>query len=437
MIDTTNINRKVVERAILVGVFDGQSDPREADEHLLELEDLVNNLNIKVVDKITVKLKVPSSKYYVGSGKSEEIFQRQKELNADCLVFDNDLSPSQQRNWEALTKSCVIDRQEVILDIFADRASTREAMLQVELAKMEYSLPRLTRAWLHLSRQRGGNTGARGEGEKQIEVDRRMVKTSISMLQKELKEVRLQRDTQRKSRIRRDIPHAAIVGYTNAGKSSVLNKITGANVLVEDKLFATLDPTTRKIVLPNKIPLLLTDTVGFIRKLPHALVDAFKSTLEEAVLADFLILVLDISSPYVEDHRETTVSVLKELGAEDKSIITVFNKMDLQHDQVVIARIRSLFPGAIYISAIAGTGMDELQARMSSFVSNRIRLLHLRLPPTRHDLAALIHANGNILHSEYDEAGNLFMTINIAHAYERKLADFIIDQLPEKINNNH
>jgi GTP-binding protein HflX len=437
MIDTTNINRKVVERAILVGVFDGQSDPREADEHLLELEDLVNNLNIKVVDKITVKLKVPSSKYYVGSGKSEEIFQRQKELNADCLVFDNDLSPSQQRNWEALTKSCVIDRQEVILDIFADRASTREAMLQVELAKMEYSLPRLTRAWLHLSRQRGGNTGARGEGEKQIEVDRRMVKTSISMLQKELKEVRLQRDTQRKSRIRRDIPHAAIVGYTNAGKSSVLNKITGANVLVEDKLFATLDPTTRKIVLPNKIPLLLTDTVGFIRKLPHALVDAFKSTLEEAVLADFLILVLDISSPYVEDHWETTVSVLKELGAEDKSIITVFNKMDLQHDQVVIARIRSLFPGAIYISAIAGTGMDELQARMSSFVSNRIRLLHLRLPPTRHDLAALIHANGNILHSEYDEAGNLFMTINIAHAYEKKLADFIIDQLPEKINNNH
>ncbi len=437
MIDTTNINRKVVERAILVGVFDGQSDPREADEHLLELEDLVNNLNIKVVDKITVKLKVPSSKYYVGSGKSEEIFQRQKELNADCLVFDNDLSPSQQRNWEALTKSCVIDRQEVILDIFADRASTREAMLQVELAKMEYSLPRLTRAWLHLSRQRGGNTGARGEGEKQIEVDRRMVKTSISMLQKELKEVRLQRDTQRKSRIRRDIPHAAIVGYTNAGKSSLLNKITGANVLVEDKLFATLDPTTRKIVLPNKIPLLLTDTVGFIRKLPHALVDAFKSTLEEAVLADFLILVLDISSPYVEDHWETTVSVLKELGAEDKSIITVFNKMDLQHDPVVIARIRSLFPGAIYISAIAGTGMDELQARMSSFVSNRIRLLHLRLPPTRHDLAALIHANGNILHSEYDEAGNLFMTINIAHAYEKKLADFIIDQLPEKINNNH
>ncbi len=437
MIDTLNINRKVVERAILVGVFDPQSDSREADEHLLELEDLVRNLRIEVVEKITVKLKNPSSKYYVGSGKAGEISQRQQELNADCLVFDNDLSPSQQRNWEALTKSCVIDRQEVILDIFADRASTREAMLQVELAKMEYSMPRLTRAWLHLSRQRGGNTGARGEGEKQIEVDRRMVKASISMLQKELKEVRMQRETQRKNRTRREIPHAAIVGYTNAGKSSLLNKITGSNVLVEDKLFATLDPTTRKIILPNKVPLLLTDTVGFIRKLPHALVEAFKSTLEEAVLADFLILVLDISSPYVEDHWETTVSVLKELGAEDKSIITVFNKIDLQYDQVVIARIRSLFPGAIYISAIAGTGMDELQASMSRFVSERIRLLHVSLPPYRHDLAALIHANGNILYSEYNDAGDLFMTINIAQGYEKKLADFIIDRLPEKINNKH
>lgn len=437
MIDTSNINRKVVERAILVGVFDAQSDPREADEHLLELEDLVKNLGIKVVEKITVKLKTPSSKFYVGSGKAEEILQRQKELNADCLVFDNDLSPSQQRNWEALTKSCVIDRQEVILDIFADRASTREAKLQVELAKMEYSLPRLTRAWLHLSRQRGGNTGARGEGEKQIEVDRRMVKTNISVLQKELQEVRLQRDTQRKNRTRRDIPHAAIVGYTNAGKSSLLNKITGANVLVEDKLFATLDPTTRKIILPNKVPLLLTDTVGFIRKLPHALVEAFKSTLEEAVLADFLILVLDISSPYVEDHWETTVSVLKELGADDKSIITVFNKIDLQHDPVVIARVRGLFPRAVYISAIDGTGLDELQSGMSSFVGDRIRLLNLRLPPSRHDLAALIHASGNILFSEYDDEGNLFMTINIAHAHEKKLADFIIDQIPAKINNNH
>ncbi len=430
MIDTEKDNRKIVERAILVGVLDSQSDAGEMDEHLLELEDLANNLGLKVIDKITVKIKIPSSKYYIGSGKAEEISQRMKELEADCLVFDNNLSPSQQRNWEALTKSCVIDRQEVILDIFADRASTKEAVLQVALARMEYALPRLTRAWMHLSRQRGGNTGARGEGEKQIEVDRRMVKISISSLQKELQEVRLQRDTQRKSRTRSEIPHAAIVGYTNAGKSSLLNKLTGADVLVEDKLFATLDPTTRKIVLPNKVQLLLTDTVGFIRNLPHTLVEAFKSTLEEAVLADFLILVLDVTSPHVEDHWETTLSVLKELGAEDKNIITVFNKIDMQQDQVILARIKNLFPGAVYVSAVTGTGMDELLSRISSFVSNRIRLLHLKLPPSRHDLAALIHANGNILESEYDDEGNLLLTINIPQAFEKKLAAYIIDRTP-------
>lgn len=428
MIDTEKDNRKIVERAILVGVLDSLSDASEMREHLFELEDLVNNLGLKVIDKITVKLKTPASKYYIGSGKAEEIAQRMKELEADCLVFDNNLSPSQQRNWEALTKSCVIDRQEVILDIFADRASTKEAVLQVALARMEYALPRLTRAWMHLSRQRGGNTGARGEGEKQIEVDRRMVKISIASLQKELKEVRLQRDTQRKSRTRSEIPHAAIVGYTNAGKSSLLNKLTGAEVLVEDKLFATLDPTTRKIVLPNKVQLLLTDTVGFIRNLPHTLVEAFKSTLEEAVLADFLILVLDVTSPHVEDHWETTLSVLKELGAEDKNIITVFNKIDMQQDQVILARIKNLFPGAVYVSAVTGTGTDELLSRISSFVSNRIRLLHLKLPPSRHDLAALIHANGNILESEYDDEGNLLLTINIPQGYEKRLAAYIIDQ---------
>ncbi|MHB9137874.1 MAG: GTPase HflX [Victivallaceae bacterium] len=428
MIDTEKDTRKIVERAILVGVLDTLSDAGEMEEHLFELEDLVNNMGLKVIDKITVKLKVPSSKYYIGAGKAEEISQIMKEYEADCLVFDNNLSPSQQRNWEALTKSCVIDRQEVILDIFADRASTKEAMLQVALARMEYALPRLTRAWMHLSRQRGGNTGARGEGEKQIEVDRRMVKTSIATLQKELKEVRLQRNTQRKSRTRSEIPHAAIVGYTNAGKSSLLNKLTGADVLVEDKLFATLDPTTRKIILPNKVQLLLTDTVGFIRNLPHTLVEAFKSTLEEAVLADFLILVLDISNPHVEDHWETTLSVLKELGAEDKNIITVFNKTDMQQDPVVLARIKSLFPGAVYVSAINGTGLDELISRISRFVSDRIRLLHLKLPPSRHDLAAMIHANGNILESEYDDEGNLLLTINIAQGYEKKLKDYIVDR---------
>ncbi|MFA7231970.1 MAG: GTPase HflX, partial [Victivallaceae bacterium] len=304
MINTEKDNRKLVERAILVGVHDTQTTPSEAREHLEELEELVTNLNIGIIDRLLVNLKTPQSQYYVGSGKAQEIFDLIEELNADCLIFDGELSPSQQRNWERFTKICVIDRQEVILDIFAERASTRESVLQVELARMQYYVPRLTRAWTHLSRQKGGNKGTRGEGEKQIEADRRLVKDRIKFLQLELQEVRKQRDTQRKNRDRNEIPHAAIVGYTNAGKSSLLNKLSGANVLVEDKLFATLDPTTRKILLPSKQPLLLTDTVGFVRKLPHNLVEAFKSTLEEAVLADFLILVLDISSPYVEEHWE-------------------------------------------------------------------------------------------------------------------------------------
>ena len=300
MIETEKDNRKLVERAILIGMCDHETSEHEAREHLEELAELVKNIDVPVIGEELVKLKLVSSRYLIGSGKAEEIAERVKAENADCLVFDCDLSPSQQRNWERLTKVCVIDRQEVILDIFAGRASTREAVLQVQLARLQYSLPRLTRAWTHLSRQRGGAKGTRGEGEKQIEADRRMVQQRITSLRKELEVVQQQRSTQRKSRDRQNVPHAAIVGYTNAGKSSLLNCISGSAVLTEDKLFATLDPTTRRITLPNNIPLLLTDTVGFVRKLPHSLVESFKSTLEEAVLADFLVLVLDISSPHLD-----------------------------------------------------------------------------------------------------------------------------------------
>lgn len=426
MINTEKDNRKQVERAILVGVHDNQTTPSEAREHLEELEELVTNLNIGIIDRLLVNLKTPQSQYYVGSGKAQEIFDRIEELNADCLIFDGELSPSQQRNWEKFTKICVIDRQEVILDIFAERASTRESVLQVELARMQYYVPRLTRAWTHLSRQKGGNKGTRGEGEKQIEADRRLVKDRIKFLQQELLEVKKQRETQRKNRDRNEIPHAAIVGYTNAGKSSLLNKLSGANVLVEDKLFATLDPTTRKILLPSKQPLLLTDTVGFVRKLPHNLVEAFKSTLEEAVLADFLILVLDISSQYVEEHWETTLSVLKELGADTKDVIVVFNKADLQNDPLVLTLVRDLFQTGIFISAVTGAGIDELSIRMASYTGARTSTIKLSIPPSRHDLVALAHAKGNIMDSKYDDEGNLLLTLSINQAYHNKFMDFII-----------
>ena len=426
MIDTEKDNRQMVERAILVGIQDISISPREAQEHLDELEELAGTLGIPVVGQEMVILRNPNPRYLTGSGKAEEINLRAKELEADCLIFDGELTPSQQRNWEKLTKICVIDRQEVILDIFASRASTREAVIQVELARMQYSLPRLTRAWTHLSRQRGGAKGTRGEGEQQIEADRRIVQQRISHLRKELKEVRQHRKVERKSRDRNAVPHAAIVGYTNAGKSSLLNTLCDSKVLVEDKLFATLDPTTRKIVLPNRQELLLTDTVGFIRKLPHNLVEAFKSTLEEATLADFLILVLDATSPQVEDHWETTLSVLDELGAGQKDMAVVFNKMDLHPDPVKVARLRHIVPDGIFISAKTGKGFENLQAALMKLATSGREIIKLKIPPERHDVASLAYARGKVLDSGYEDNGNLLLTVNISKAMNKTFQKFAI-----------
>lgn len=425
MIDTERDRRQLVERALLVGVVDGGGTEREAREHLCELADLVRNIEVPVVGEELVKIREVNPRFLVGSGKAEELNERIKAEGIDCVVFDCDLSPSQQRNWERLTKVCVIDRQEVILDIFANRASTREAVLQVQLARMQYSLPRLTRAWTHLSRQRGGNKGTRGEGETQIEVDRRMVKQRIVNLQKELEVVRKQRSTQRKGRDRKELAHAAIVGYTNAGKSSLLNMLAGSNVLAEDKLFATLDPTTRRVVLPNRQTLLLTDTVGFVRKLPHDLVEAFKSTLEEAVLADFLLLVLDIGSPYVEEHWETTMSVLRELGADEKRIIVVFNKTDMQKDPLVYARINGLFPRKVLVSAATGDGSETLVEELMRFAGRETSLMRLRIPPHRHDLVALAHEKGVVLESSYDDSGDMHMVLSVCKSLGGKFDEYV------------
>lgn len=427
MIDTEKDNRKLVERAILIGIHTHQESAVDAHEHLAELAELVTNLNIPVIDKLVVKLKQPQAKYYIGSGKANEIVELIAREKIDCLVFDSELSPSQQRNWERLTKICVIDRQEVILDIFASRASTREAVLQVQLARLKYSLPRLTRAWTHLSRQRGGNKGTRGEGEKQIEADRRMVQQRISSLKRELVELLQQRSTQRKGRTRHQLPHATIVGYTNAGKSSLLNALTGSSVMAANKLFATLDPTTRKIVLPDKRQLLLTDTVGFVRKLPHNLIEAFKSTLEEAVLADFLLLILDISSPHVEEHWETTMNVLRELNANDKKILPIFNKIDLANDPLIYTRVKNLFEESVFISTKTGEGLNELKHKLIRYMPTTTEVIRLALPPSRHDLAALAHAHTQVMDSEYDETGNLKMIINVNHEMKNKFAEFMIN----------
>jgi GTP-binding protein HflX len=395
---------KMVERALLVGAYGGTDDRADAEDLIEELEELVRTLGIPVVEKMVVHNREPQARFLIGSGKAEEICERLRELECDVVIFDNELTPAQQRNWESISKVLVIDRQEVILDIFGARAQTREARIQVDLARMDYSLPRLTRAWSHLGKQ-GGGIGAKGEGESQLEQDRRKIRGQIDRLKRELEGVRRSRATQRKDRKRAPVPNAAIVGYTNVGKSSLLQRLTGADVLVENKLFATLDTTTRKIALPNKQPLLLTDTVGFIRKLPHGLVEAFHATLEEAALADFLIHVLDASHPRVMEFYQTTMDVLAELEAGATQTLVVFNKMDKVADETTRIGLRRHFPDAVFVSVRTGEGFDELMERIAGFVSNGTRQVDLRLPLERADLLARLHREGAVQRADYDADG--------------------------------
>jgi len=387
---------KMVERAFLVGV----QKPGESEEqiHLLldELDELVQTLGIGIVGVETVKLRQPQARFLMGTGKVDELLEKVREVQADCIVFDVELSPAQQRNWESTSGLCVIDRQEVILDIFSDRAQTKEAVLQVELAKSEHSLPRLKNAWTHLSRQRGGGgVTQRGEGEAQNELDQRMVRDRIAKLKKELVQVIRHRKTQRKQRQRLPVPTAAIVGYTNAGKSTLLNALTGATVLSEDKLFATLDPTTRQLILDSGQKLLLTDTVGFVRKLPHRLVDAFRATLEEALVADFLIHLVDASNPEFRAHEETTLAVLKELGAESKRILTVYNKVDLHQPSEELG-IPELPRDALKTSAKTGAGLDKLKAAFEEQLLGDFQKRILMIPHDRYDLINLLHRAGAV-----------------------------------------
>ncbi|MEM7384239.1 MAG: GTPase HflX [Verrucomicrobiota bacterium] len=392
-----------VERAMLISVYFNKNDAEESDGLLVELNELVKTLRIGVVDRVSVKVVKRNARYLMGKGKKEELAEHARDLECDCIVFDNELSPAQQRAWEEDSGICVIDRQEVILDIFADRAQTKEARLQVELARLEYSLPRLTRMWGHLDRQGGGGPGNRGGGETQLETDRRLAHKRIDRVKAELATVRKQRGTQRKEREKLPVPHAAIVGYTNAGKSSLLNRITGSDVLAEDKLFATLDTTTRKIELPDGQSLLLTDTVGFVRQLPHRLVEAFKATLEEAVLADFLIHVLDASQALIFEFHQTTLEVLKELGAEGKPMLVVINKIDLLEDPAARQQLETHFEDACFISVETGEGMDLLIHRINDMLLDRVNRLRLRIPQSRNDLVSLLHREGKVLTCEYEE----------------------------------
>ena len=402
------------EHALLVGIGMPGEERREREALLAELRDLVSNLGYWIVESRVVWTREMQAKYLCGVGKAEEIRELAQQLGADCLILDNLLSPGQQREWEKLTELPVMDREEVILDIFAQRARTREAVMQVDLARMQYALPRMAGMWKHLDRQRGGSGGgkgggaaARGEGEKQIEVDRRIAHERIVAIRNELENVRKQRNTQRKERTRQGIPTAAIVGYTNAGKSSLLNMLTDARVLAQDILFATLDTTSRKLELPDGQPLVLTDTVGFIRNLPHRLVEAFKSTLEEAVLADFLIQVVDLSDLDAQRHYETTCEVLAELGAGEKPMIVVGNKVDLLTPAASELAMQKLAAAVgkgvcLRMSVAQNEGSQELLDACVEMLSHRVETQTYRIPQSESRIVAIMHRDGKVLSTEYE-----------------------------------
>ncbi len=421
----------VVERAFLIGAFFDRRAAPEAADLMEELKELVGTLGIGIVGAELAFVRETTPRYLLGTGKTAELIEQARQLQADCIIFDNELSPAQQRAWEADAKLCVIDRHEVILDIFNMRARSKEARLQVELARLEYSIPRLTRMWAHLDRQGGaaggagggGAAAARGEGETQLEVDRRLAYKRLDRVRAELEEVKKQRDTMRKERSRVPLPHAAIVGYTNAGKSSLLNLLTQADVLAEDKLFATLDTTTRRLELPDGQAMLLTDTVGFIRNLPHDLVQSFRATLEEAVLADFLLHVIDASSPHAFDFYQTTTRVLGELGAADKRTLLVLNKIDLV-DDARLSELLRLFPDALPVSVRTGLGIDALLHRVHTLLIDRVVRLHVAIPLDRMDLVSLAHNEGKVLSENYD-SGLAELQCVLPKRFESRFTPFV------------
>ena len=349
---------------------------------LSELQGLIWTLGMEEAGQTILSRLDVQPAYGMGSGKAKEICEAAACAEADCIIMDWELDPTKQRNWEKLADLPVFDRQEVIIRIFASRARTREAVLQVELARLEYSLPRLAHMYGDLARQRGGNYGAKGAGEKQLELDRRQTRLKIQQLKAELSKVRQNRAVQRKRRQKIPLPSVALCGYTNAGKSSLLNALTGSDALVENKLFATLDPLTRRVKIADE-QILLTDTVGFISNLPHQLIDAFKSTLEEAALADALLIVIDASDPNALEQARTVRAVLQEIGADQKKALVALNKIDALEEGAAapaitvnqngaadpavlasqqVAALRADFPDALEISAKSGAGLKELKA---------------------------------------------------------------------------
>ncbi len=405
------------ERAFLVGVeLQSRRGLLALEDSLAELAMLADTAGLDVVGQVTQRRQAPHPKTFIGSGKVEELKFLVEETQADVILFDDELSPRHQRELERIfgEQVRVIDRTALILDIFAQHAHTREGALQVELAQYEYRLPRLTRAWTHLARQAGGGggragsvggVGLRGPGETQLEVDRRDIRRRIDYLKRELEKVRAHRQRYRSKRRRARLPVVALVGYTNAGKSTLLNRLSGAEVYVADQLFATLDPTTRRVELPGGHLALFTDTVGFIQKLPTSLVAAFRATLEEISDADLLLHVIDVTHPNASAQAEAVHETLREIGAEHVPSLVVLNKIDrLENPAAAQARTQE-FPHALAVSALRGIGLETLLAAVGEQLYERYVPVEVRLPYEEGALIAMFHELGQVEQAEHDRRG--------------------------------
>jgi GTP-binding protein HflX len=420
---STLISRGIRERIILVAVTLPDRTDDETQESLDELAQLIDTAGADEVARITQRRDAPDSTYYIGKGKAEELKELCLALDSDTVVFDNELSPGQQFNLEKLLGRTALDRTAVILDIFAQNAHTLEGKAQVELALLRYRLPRIRRgAKAGLSQQAGG-IGTRGPGETKLEVDRRRIGERISRLDRELDNLQKTRQEQRKGRERSGLGSVAIVGYTNAGKSSLLNRLTSAGVLVENRLFATLDPTTRRLALPGGEPVLLSDTVGFVRRLPHGLIEAFKSTLEVAVNSDLLVHVVDASAVDPNGQIAAVREVLAEIGADKVPELLVINKSDLDPDEA--KRLVYEHQGSVSFSAMTGYGLNDLLLAIGDRMRALTTVIELLIPYDRGDIVATVHREGEVV-STANEDNGMRVRARLADASAGRLSEFVV-----------
>ncbi len=425
MTELYEMEKPGADSVLLVGVQLRGEEEWKVKDTMDELAQLVESAGAEVAGRFLCRQPQIKAGHYIGSGKAQEIAEWIKENPVSMVVFDDDLTPAQGRNLEKVLETRVLDRTQLILDIFAQRAQTKEGCLQVELAQHQYLLPRLRNMWTHLERQKGG-IGLRGPGETQLEMDRRRIEDLIKTIKRDLELVRTRRTEQRRGRRRHGWALVSIVGYTNAGKSTLLNRLSGSEIYAEDQLFATLDPTTRQVELPNAEPMLMTDTVGFIQKLPHHLVESFKATLEEVVEADLIVHVVDASHPLVDTQIEAVHKVLDEIGGLEKPMLFVFNKIDNERGRNAAKRLARQFPRSASVSALTGEGIEELFDELADCLKGRKMDLKLSVPMSEGKLLSTLKKNASILEAEY-EGANAELLVRVSAQLAAQCRPFAVE----------